>query len=190
MYDKLAFARMAMEDSHLNTDEFFDVVGFFIFYTRLEYALKEAGYLKRNDNGSLKNPPEINLASFSREINKPFFEEWEQVRNEIFYLEDRPPMQRTATVDHEGRYYLDWTPSDDKFKNLPGITSRIEDVRNNLFHGNKIYGDDIERDMTLIRYGLVVMNHCISVCANLQHTNTKAYQVYSNFTKMPRRRSE
>lgn len=123
---------------------------FFIIFSRFEYALKSANYIKGI------NP---NWDSFASSINGNFDKERsEELKEAVEYIVNNPPKIQDIT---EGK--LIW--KDRVFpKNAPltlRLSLSIRDIRNNLFHGGKFQGTfqpEISRNYILLEKSIIILN--------------------------------
>ncbi len=123
-------------------------------YSRMEYALKAAGYLI-NHNGDAK----ADWVKLGNAID-PEFEAMSQQHGElqdaVHYLRESPPKKQ---IVEDGQ--LDWK---DVKPTAPTPTSEIllyvARVRNNLFHGGKFNGMwfDPDRSLQLLPRSMVVLD--------------------------------
>lgn len=125
---------------------------FFKTFSRMEYALKAAGF--RVGNSSRVDP---NWDCFSEKIAPKFEENAINILAAIEYYTGYPP-KKQVLVDEQ----LDWSDT------LPDCRSRaelminlIKRVRNNLFHGGKFeQSGNEERDEMLLRHGIELLEFC------------------------------
>jgi len=141
-----------ISDSNLS-----DVVKFFLIFSRFEYALKEAGFLK-----NAKAKPAWD--SFSDKINGYLpsrKNEYDEFRNAIDYLNNCPP--RIQIVKH-GTKLLDWKCYKPQGNEARVLTEYIRRIRNNLFYGGKIPFDPT-RDSKLIKSATTILKHFLELDA-------------------------
>ena len=126
-------------------------------FARCEYALKRSGFAK----GSLTSV-EANWDAFATSIDWHFRRVRDQeFKAAVLFLKAEPPRKQ---VLRDGR--VDWKESPPG-KDLPvaqQILLMVRRIRNNLFHGGKIwspeYGDR-NRDVRLVKAGLVVLKQSV-----------------------------
>jgi len=136
---------------HLDAELMFK---FFAAYSRFEFALKAAGYLK---NGADAEP---NLMSFGDAVEVPFRAARgcdPVLQIAVSFLCEDPPKKQKRD--------LSWAPVEaqgpvDGAKNVFDVVRR---VRNNLFHGGKAQRQaaDGERDNRLVMNSLVVLDRAL-----------------------------
>jgi hypothetical protein len=128
-----------------------EAVRFFYCFSRFEFALKEAGFTKKDQENA---EPDWN--NFARELKWKIFEELrsDDSAKEIF---ERPPRKQVVCSDRK----LSWCPKDPDFPARPESVQRLLEyvrrVRNNLFHGGKAPGVLDERDKKLIKAAQFVL---------------------------------
>lgn len=133
-------------------------------FARCEYALKGSGFAKGGANSV-----EADWDSFAREvdwhfrrINDPAF------RAAVDLLLNEPPRKQVLKNGH-----LEWkqAPPDAKLPKAQQTLLMVRRVRNNLFHGAKVWSPeyrDRPRDIRLLEAGLVVLKHCTSLNQHVQ----------------------
>jgi len=141
-----------ISDSNLS-----DVVKFFMIFSRFEYALKQAGFLK-NDRAK----PDWD--SFSDRINVYLpsrKNEYDEFRNAIDYLNRCPPSIQIIK-ERNGTKLLDWKCYKPQGNEARVLTEYIRRIRNNLFHGGK-FPFDPELDIPLINHATTVLKHLLQL---------------------------
>jgi len=144
---------MNMSDSNIS-----DVLNFFLLFARFEYALKQAGFLKK------KRRAEPNWHSFSDGINVYLpsrKNNYNEFRNAIDYLNSCPPKIQIVKERNRTKV-LDWECSKPQGNEARVLTEYIKRVRNNLFHGGKI-PFNAERDIPLINHATTVLKHMLEL---------------------------
>lgn len=143
------------------------VFGFFVAFSRFEYALKRRGFV-----GGDEKRVDADWDQFANSIRDKF----PTLHGEGFvaacgYLKKHPPKKQ---VLHKGS--LSWKEtfpgageSDEAF-----ITRCVRVVRNNLFHGGKYPApdgpvSDVARDGQLLRHCLAVLDACLALDPELKH---------------------
>jgi len=150
----------------LNVDEE-AVMEFFVAFSRFEFALKQAGYLKSGKDGRKAEP---DWHAFATKYEDKFDPEKEpQLREAWDYLDEEPP--KTQVVVH-GK--LDFELD----KRLAGkspfdkATQAIKTVRNNLFHGGKfpISGvvDDPARKTKLLNECTILLEEMLELAPDVK----------------------
>jgi hypothetical protein len=122
---------------------------FFVLFSRLEYALKRSGFLKRN-----KPVAEVDWDRFGRNIQGVFSQvSSDSVAKAIQYYEAHPPRKQLQVNG-----VMQW---DNPLKHRDGegqlvyLCRAIGVVRNNLFHGGKfpqLLMSDYSRDEELLNH--------------------------------------
>jgi hypothetical protein len=127
-------------------------------FARCEYALKGSGFARGNENSVDANWDAfaISIAQSFQSFADPEF------REAVDYLLTEPPRKQ---VLNNGR--IDWKASlpDRNLPQAQQVLLMVRRVRNNLFHGAKIWTPDYsnrERDIKLVKAGLLVMKQCIN----------------------------
>lgn len=127
-------------------------------FARCEYALKTSGFAKAK-----RNSVEADWDNFAKEVGKHFARiEDDEFKSAVAYLIAEPPRKQ---VLHEGR--LSWKDSPPNAKNSSAQQTllMVRRVRNNLFHGAKIWSPERrfegDRDERLVRSALTVLKHCM-----------------------------
>jgi len=136
----------------VNSEMVFD---FFVVFSRFEYALKRAGFLK---NGTRADP---DWTAFADKVAKKF----EKLSNSDLiqakaYLINNPPKKQIR----EGKRF-DWiAPQRGTTPEARWLLVLVKIVRNNLFHGGKYprnIQSDPARDSQLIESCLIILCECI-----------------------------
>jgi len=141
-----------ISDSNLS-----DVVEFFLIFSRFEYALKQAGFLK-NDRAK----PDWN--SFSDEINDYLpsrKNKNDEFRKAIDYLNRYPPRIQIVK-ESNGRNLLDWKSCKPQGNETRVLTEYIRRIRNNLFHGGK-FPFETNKDIPLINSATIVLKYLLEL---------------------------
>jgi hypothetical protein len=144
--------------AHMNADKE-AVCNFFAAFSRFEFALKKAGYAS---GGTQVSADWDRLAA----VLRPHFDpkRTAELTEAVDYLVQCPPKKQ---VLHAGA--LNWVDSPQP-QNDPVLLSLlvyVRRIRNNLFHGGKYSGSptiDPDRDTTLLRHGLTVLDECLALC--------------------------
>ena len=151
MCKEYAFVEKLAGDSKL-------VLRFLAVFSRFEYALKRAGYLKKSENA------EPNWDTFANKLKGDFKRVQEtSFKEAVKYLLQNPP--KTQIVSGK---QLDWTNNKqgDGESKERYILRLIQTIRNNLFHGGKyptgpMY--DTARDQNLLTNALIVLKQCLEL---------------------------
>ncbi len=133
---------------------------FFSNFSRFEYALKEAGYVKRNEQ---YGNAEIDWRKFRRAIRHSYNPEMNpEVADAVEYLFSEPP--RSHALDSGSLTWEDLERKDYQ-TDIDWLLLLVKTVRNNLFHGSKYayYSrEELDRDTQLLKSSLVVLKAFIS----------------------------
>lgn len=133
-------------------------------FARCEYALKSVGYAR-----SKGSSVEANWDQYSKDINWHFLRiKDETLRSAVRYLLESPPRKQTL---HNG--IVNWldSPPNPALKKTERALLMVRRVRNNLFHGAKIWSphfDNRERDLRLVTDALVILKYSIEVDSNVR----------------------
>lgn len=119
---------------------------FFATFSRFEFALKRGNYAA-GDEGKKASPDWINFAG---DLGDDFFKQMEAADDARIFFE-APPKRLTIKIGG-GVEFTD----QDKLTNTQMLLAAVGLVRNNLFHGEKIWVGD--RDEALIRASLFVLD--------------------------------
>jgi hypothetical protein len=122
-------------------------------FARCEYALKCTRYARGNENSV-----EANWDKYAKDINWHF----RRVKDKTFqravdFLLNEPPRKQVLRKGH-----LVWheAPPNPKWPKAQQALLMVRRIRNNLFHGAKVWSpeyDNRDRDIRLLRAGLAVM---------------------------------
>lgn len=121
-------------------------IEFFATFSRFEFALKRGNYAA-GDEGKKASPDWI---GFAGDLGDDFFKQMEAADSAKIFFE-APPKRLTIKVGG-GVEFTD----QDKLTNTQMLLAAVCLVRNNLFHGEKIWMGD--RDEALIRASLFVLD--------------------------------
>lgn len=136
------------------------VTEFFGVFMRTEYALKQAGFVKRGRGG------EPDWDRFARAIAEQFDAiDDHHFREAVTYIVQDPPRKQVWTEAHDGEGYLEWkaTPPDANLSAAEQALLMVRRVRNNLFHGVKLWSGGSgerrppDRDQRLIEASLCIL---------------------------------
>lgn len=134
-------------------------------FARCEYALKSGGFAKGSANSV-----EANWDEFARRIDWHFCRvKDKQFRYSVDFLLCEPPRKQ---VLRDGRVQWRESSPDPKLTKAERVLLLVRRIRNNLFHGAKVwtpeYGNRV-RDIRLIEAGMFVMKHCIKLNNDVHH---------------------
>lgn len=133
-------------------------------FARFEYALKLSGFAKGNSNSV-----EANWSAYARAVDDHFCELTDQAFcSAVSYLLDKPPRKQVLKDGH-----LSWkdSPPNAKLPKAEQTLLMVRRVRNNLFHGAKVWSmerGDRGRDISLLKAGLIVLEHCSRIDTDVQ----------------------
>lgn len=138
-----------------NPDYFQLCSDFLILYSRLEYALKESGFLQNGANAL------ASLDKFCANILEDFDPSANEVlRHAVDFILNEPP-RRLLRIDDR----LEWQVNIvDKSLELQ-LAEYIRRTRNNLMHGGKFYGqiDTGGRNWMLISSAMIIIENWIDL---------------------------
>jgi hypothetical protein len=144
------------------------VFEFFATFSRFEYAVKRAGYLKASQQA------EPDWDRFANSIKGSFARLSEQVSAAVVYLESDPP-KKQVSVQVNQQYRLDWrdTSRGDGESYERFIIRLVTTIRNNLFHGGKYPPplgpqSDVARNRKLLKSGLAVIKHLLEASGDVR----------------------
>ncbi|MCC7596729.1 hypothetical protein IGS61_04475 [Janthinobacterium sp. FW305-129] len=132
-------------------------------FARCEYALKSTDFARGGEVSVEANWDKFATSideSFRRVPAQPFMDA-------VHYLLTEPPRKQ---VLREGR--VDWnnSPPDVNLPDAQKVLLMVRRVRNNLFHGAKIWSpeyDNRERDIKLVEASLCVLKHVVELNTNV-----------------------
>lgn len=133
-------------------------------FARCEYALKGSGFAKGGTTSV-----EANWDAFAIAIDWHFRRVSDEAfKKAVLFLLTEPPRKQ---ILRNGR--IDWkvSPPDPNLPKAQQVLLMIRRVRNNLFHGAKIWSpeyDNRERDIRLVEAGLLVLKQCSSLNQEVQ----------------------
>jgi hypothetical protein len=134
---------------------------FFVFFSRMEYALKQTGYLTEDAAPNWEGFASKHKRQFERE-------RWPAIEPSIKYFTATPPKKQEAVGSR-----LQW--SEPLWRRghslLPWLVVVIRQVRNNLFHGGKfsVPMPDPSRDRELLRHSLIILNAVLKLNEGVNH---------------------
>lgn len=135
------------------------VLDFFATFSRFEFALKAAGYVKGTENSAAPD-----WDRFAQRCRERFEGVAELALDDgIKYLLAHPPKKQVLV---RGR--LDWkdAPPEPNVPMLQSVLFLVRRVRNNLFHGGKYPGGPVKemsRDARLLESSIKVLEHCVGL---------------------------
>lgn len=139
---------------------------FFVFFSRMEYALKRSGkYLNKGTDEAKPNWDKL-ASDYKNKFNPDASVELQAA---VKYLQDQPPRKQLRVSDKMG-----WSKPqkyDGKEPLLKWLLLMIRCVRNNLFHGGKfplIPISDPSRDRELLLNSLVILKESLLLDSEVQ----------------------
>lgn len=149
------------------------LIKFISSFTRLEYALKEAGYYRSKKNGDVI----VCWDCFYNKIHKQLEEarKDKKLNDAINYFENTDTRPKKQVVNDAG--FLDWKDADGNLLVL------IRRVRNNFFHGGKykrpnsddtIYIQEPTRDAKLLENAEYILQEALKLDGRVE----SAYENY------------
>ena len=140
-------------------------------FARCEYALKGSGFAK----GDAKYV-EADWDAFALAIDCHFrLVDDQAFKAAVAFLLDKPP-RKQVLINHK----IEWkeSPPDGNHPKAQQVLSMVRRVRNNLFHGAKVWSPEYgnrERDIKLVKAGLIILKQCVLLNQNVSH----AYEIGS-----------
>ena len=140
------------------------IANFFIMFSRFEYALKTTTFA-RNSNGRVVANWESFVASIRNDFDK---EKNANIKSAVDFLLDYPP--KTQQLLDNNLCFQD----DELQDNVPEINKLdvyIRRIRNNLFHGGKIYGyfDDGLRNPQLLKFAMIILEEWLELSEGVKN---------------------
>ena len=161
--------RQAIEQIAQREDRALAIV-FFLFFSRFEYALKRAGFVRGLDDA------QADWAEYGRRhVTLLQADQDDSFRQAVDYLRQSPPKKQVVTNGilawNADRYTADF--------DLGRVLTLVCRTRNNLFHGGKFpkgHEPDISRDRHLLEVGLTIMQACLDHDETLRHIFLEALE--------------
>ncbi|WP_157019991.1 hypothetical protein [Mesorhizobium xinjiangense] len=119
-----------------------DAVLFFCLFSRLEFALKRGGFLK----GQVGGKAEPHWESFANALGNDLFIALAKAPQASIFFSQQPKRLVVAAANE-----IEFVKPAD-IKNLQMLFEAVKLVRNNLFHGEKVYVSQRDRDLMGHRY--------------------------------------
>ena len=138
---------------------------FFLTFSRFEFAVKAAGYVKQGSWGEAKADWDAFAAAIADELKEQGSEEYERAAE---YLSSKPPKSQTYK---DGT--LGWSHQAGKESWSAGriLLFRVQGVRNNLMHGAKFLApesQDVDRDRHLMVAATCIIERLVNASPNLR----------------------
>jgi hypothetical protein len=128
-----------------------DGLQFFAAFSRMEYALKEAAFVREIGSRSPKSVSADWHVFANRGLPKKFFQTC--VSDPVVKTLINDPPKRQIKNSESASRPIKWSCQPDKPNDSKSLTEALQNIRNNLFHGGKGH-DFTERDRNLIKAGL------------------------------------
>ena len=144
---------------------------FFLVFSRLEYALKNSGFIQPHRNRRNETAPsaEPNWRSFARSINNLFMKgHTPELEQACEYILMNPPMRQVLI---NGRVAWDTTGPNQSLSEPELLLLHVRRVRNNLFHGAKFSNtsfEDTDRQERLLKGSLLVLKECLRISPSVK----------------------
>jgi hypothetical protein len=145
------------------------VLQFFVTFSRFEYALKRAGFVK---NGAYGNASP-DWQRFANEKGNALLDDPTDIEftEACSFLLREPPRKQIVVASHRS---LQWQKNTKRSGegNVEYLLRLVKDVRNNLFHGGKYPYEPVSgqalRNSKLLRSCLTILEKCLSLDANVK----------------------
>lgn len=127
---------------------------YFLFFSKLEYALKESKYKKKRSNND--NAAEVDWEKFKAKAESCVTKEsLKRLTTEAVYFIDEPPKKQIVDAPY-------W--DEISVSSVSQIIAACKRARNNLFHGGKSAdsGSDEDRNKKLLQGAIDILRHIIS----------------------------
>ena len=141
-------------------------IDFFCVFSRFEYALKKANYLRASNRRAKPDWHKFIQASDDPQLFNQL-----RTNDHVRYLIDNPPWKQIVA---NGK--LDWEDGEKPVDSLAKLIKAVVQVRNNLFHGGKSPTRPIqgtERDEMLLQGALVVFRALLGAHRNIDDAFTE-----------------
>jgi hypothetical protein len=136
-----------------------ETLRFFATFARFEFAMKQCGFLRRTEHNRVA---EACREKLSARLPADFFESIRDAQTAAALIE-RPPKNLFVQTDARRQFGNELPP----LSNTRQLLDAVWQVRNNLFHGNKMYPADRERDAALMGNALAVIDAIMQRDQNL-----------------------
>lgn len=128
-------------------------------FARCEYALKQSGFAKGNEN-----TVEPNWDAFAKEVDWHFCRlKDEGFRADVHFLLTESPRKQVLI---NGRIQWKKSPPNANQPKAQRALLMVRRIRNNLFHGAKVWSPEYgnrERDVKLLKAALAVLKHSVQL---------------------------
>lgn len=143
------------------------VFDFFIVFARMEFALKNSGYVySNNKNEQIALPDWKTFATMNNEgfLTNINITTNQQLLDAFNYIFENPPGKLKFISGN-----LRWVKHSPKDRTLIELLSMVKNVRNNLFHGSKRLNiSEQSKDYKLIEYSLNILHECLEIDENIR----------------------
>lgn len=154
------------------------VLRFFATFSRFEYALKRAGFVRSDGY----NNASADWQRFARKKGNALFDDTtdrEFVEARSFLLQEPPQKQVVATTDRSVRWQANTKRSEEG--DAEYLLRLVRDVRNNLFHGGKYPDRNVSglrlRNSRLLQACLTILEKCLSLDDDVKRFFEDSYDV-------------
>lgn len=152
------------------------VLQFFVTFSRFEYALKRAGFVRCDShNNALPD-----WATFAREKGNTLLDDTtdrEFIEARSFLLREPPRRQICTASDPSLRWQTNTKRSGES--DAKYLLRLVRDVRNNLFHGGKYPNEAVSglrlRNCALLQACLTILEKCLSLDADVKRFFEDSY---------------
>lgn len=143
---------------------------FFLTFARVEFALKNSGFVKGNERKALPDWDSF-AASIRNHFTKNKTDDLEQAVN---YIMDNPPMKQ---VLRQNTLMWEANVPNGNLSDIEVLLLLIRRIRNNLFHGAKHNIDvfeDTARITRLLQSSLIIIQECLLLQPHVKATYDQA----------------
>ena len=132
---------------------------FFLVFSRAEYALKNAGFARGDDNWVTPD-----WDGFAESLRDRFQKNRSnELRQATEYILNNPPMKQ---VFRQNSLMWETNLPNGNLSDIEKLIRLVRRIRNNLFHGGKhnvALFEDAERSTHLLTSSLVIIHECLSL---------------------------
>jgi len=146
------------------------VLQFFVTFSRFEYALKRAGFVRSDGY----NNASADWQRFARKKGNALLDDipdMEFTDAKSFLLREPPQKQVVTATDRSLRWQANTKRREEG--DAEYLLRLVKDVRNNLFHGGKYPYEAVSgqalRNSTLLQACLAILEKCLSLDADVKH---------------------
>jgi len=145
------------------------VLQFFITFSRFEYALKRAGFVKNGAYGNA-SPDWQRFAKKRLEAQLASIPDTEFTEAKSYLLQ-KPPQRQTYVKSNKSMQWQNNTKRSEEGE-VEYLLRLVRDVRNNLFHGGKYPEKPVSeqslRNSKLLQACLTILEKCLSLNADVK----------------------